>query len=103
MNNDLYFAKRMVYELYKIDWMRRISAERKMDSIKNYFEETLKDESYVGYPYQDWLEDVGYNGELYVCFYEFCDRELQDREYIRWLIGDCKPLMKLIEEYWNAN
>lgn len=100
-SNQLYFAQRTVYELYKIDWMQRISAERQKDSLRNYFEELLPENEY-GYTHEMWVDDNGYDGELYVCFNEFCDIELQDKEYIRELIGTCEPLMKYIEAYWNG-
>ena len=30
---------KLAYELYKINWMRRISSERQMDAVKNFYEE----------------------------------------------------------------
>ena len=30
----------LCYELYKIDWMSRISAERQIDTLRRYYDET---------------------------------------------------------------
>lgn len=101
-SNRLYFAKLMVYELYKIDWLRRITADRKMYVVRGFFEETVAEKNFIGYPIEDYIKENGYQGELYVCFNEFCGAELNDKEYIRELIGSCNPLLEYIEAYWNG-
>lgn len=79
--------KRMCYELYKIDWKlsHNITAEREMEAIQDYFVGLV--DAYTEYPYEDYLEEFGYNGELYVCFEEFCEAEYLDEDYIINLLG----------------
>lgn len=95
--------KQLCYELYKIDWKHShmITKEREMDSIKKYHEilddlTSLVDDT--EYTYDDYLEEFGYNGELYVCYDEFCDAEYQDKEYMCSLLGDNK---KLVDVYYE--
>ena len=73
---------RLCYELYKVDWKHShmITAEREMDSIKDYYEGLVDGDT--EYTYNDYLEEFGYNGELYVCYEEFLDAEYLDEDYI---------------------
>ena len=91
----------LCYELYKIDFMRRISPERIIDAKKNWFmEEYLPncqnilnphtgeaDTVYSGMSFEDWIEDVGYDGEIYVSRIEFFNNDFFDErlydEYIK--------------------
>ena len=41
------------------------------------------------------LEEIGFNGEIYVCYDEFIDNEYQDKKYIRSLLDN----EELFEEY----
>lgn len=89
--------KKTMYELYKVDWMRRVSADTQMDAIKDYFEGlTDFDETYT---LRDYIEEFGYNSNLYGCYSEFCETELKDEEYVLSLIGDNKALMEVYNEY----
>lgn len=79
----------LCYELYKIDWKysHMITKDREMDSLKNYFE----DARYFpdgDYSYHDYLEEHGYDGELYACYDEFCETEYLDEEYIKGLLDN---------------
>ena len=77
----------LCYELYKLEWMRRISVERQKDAMKNWYQETDESErSY--YKFEDFVNDNGYDGELYVCFSEFLGAEYRDKEYIRALLDN---------------
>lgn len=78
----------LCYELYKVDWKHShmISKEREMDVIKNYYEEGIFF-AYEG-SFTSYLEEVGYDGELYVCFEEFMETEYQDEEYILLLLAN---------------
>lgn len=87
---------KLCYELYKVDWKHShmITAEREMDSIKNYYE-AVKDVSVpyftvdgMEYTYNDYLEEFGYDGELYVCYEEFCDMEYHDKDYMCSLLNN---------------
>ena len=79
--------RKLCYELYKIDWKHsHITKEREMDSIKDYYEGLVDNDS--EYTYEDYIEEFGYGGELYVCFEEFCDAEYYDVDYMRTLLDN---------------
>ena len=80
--------RKLCYELYKIDWKHShmITKEREMDSIKDYYEGLVDNDS--EYTYEDYIEEFGYNGELYVCFEEFCDAEYYNVDYMRTLLDN---------------
>ena len=81
--------RKLCYELYKIDWKHsHITKEREMDSIKDYYEGLVDNDS--EYTYEDYIEEFGYNGELYVCFEEFCDAEYYNVDYMRTLLDNDK-------------
>ena len=82
--------RKLCYELYKIDWKHShmITKEREMDSIKDYYEGLIDNDS--EYTYEDYIEEFGYDGELYVCFEEFCDAEYYDVDYMRTLLDNDK-------------
>ena len=79
---------KLCYELYKVDWKHShmITAEREMDSIKDYYEGLV--DSDTEYTYNDYLEEFGYDGELYVCYEEFLDAEYLDEDYICSLLDN---------------
>ena len=89
---------KLCYELYKVDWKHShmITAEREMDSIKNYYEDLVDDDT--EYTYNDYLEEFGYDGELYVCYEEFLEVEYLDEDYICSLLDN----EKLITMYHKA-
>ena len=81
--------RKLCYELYKIDWKHsHITKEREMDSIKDYYEGLIDNDN--EYTYEDYIEEFGYDGELYVCFEEFCDAEYYDVDYMRTLLDNDK-------------
>ena len=81
--------RKLCYELYKIDWKHsHITKEREMDSIKDYYEGLINNDS--EYTYENYIEEFGYNGELYVCFEEFCDAEYYDADYMCTLLDNDK-------------
>ena len=81
--------RKLCYELYKIDCKHsHITKEREMDSIKDYYEGLIDNDS--EYTYEDYIEEFGYDGELYVCFEEFCDAEYYDVDYMRTLLDNDK-------------
>lgn len=90
---------KVLYEMYKIDWMRRISTQRQLDSYMNYFEECSESDTVEDISYEEYLEDTGYDGQLYVCFNEFCNHELQDEKYILELTGGNALLMECRQLY----
>ena len=81
--------RKLCYELYKIDWKHsHITKEREMDSIKDYYEGLIDND--IEYTYEDYIEAFGYDGELYVCYEEFCDAEYYDVDYMRTLLDNDK-------------
>lgn len=78
--------RKLCYELYKLDWKRShmITREIEMDSLKDYYE-NLVDENYT---YEDYIEEFGYDGELYACYEEFLEVEYLERGYIHSLLDN---------------
>ena len=90
---------RLCYELYKVGWKQyHINAEIEKKSIKDYYafliEEDLNGNLYT---YDDYLEEFGYDGELYVCYEEFCETEYLEEDYICGLLDN----EKLIAMYYK--
>lgn len=81
----------LAYDLYKLDWEQQhnINTQIKMDNIQNYYDEIRHcNKSKASYTYNEYLEEFGYNGELYSSFDEFIDNEYQDEEYMRSILND---------------
>lgn len=78
---------KLCYELYKVDWehSHMITKEREMDSIKDYYEGLIEDSVYT---YNDYLEEFGYDGELYAFYEEFLEAEYQDEDYMCSLLNN---------------
>lgn len=77
----------LAYELYKLDWMRRISSDRRMDALKDYYDGLVDEDEYT---FDDYIEEFGYNGELYACFEEFYTNEYFDKFYMKQLLDNDK-------------
>lgn len=88
--------KDLAYELYKTDWMSRISTERRLDALRVYYL-NVDGENRDYYTFEEWINDKGYEGELYVCFSEFLQNEYLEDEYMKELLAD----PTLYEEYLN--
>lgn len=80
--------EKLCYELYKLDWKHShgITKDIEMDSIKDYYEGLV--DSDTTYSYNDYLEEFGYDGEIYVCFEEFLTSEYQDSCYMKSLLNN---------------
>ena len=80
--------KNISYELYKEDWKKAhgITLEIEKNNIKDYFANL--EESNVKYSYNDFLNEFGYNGELYAGYEEFCKNEYQDENYMKKLLNN---------------
>ena len=83
----------LCYELYKIVWMRRISTQRKIEAIEDYYLNINMSD----YPFEKYLEENGYSGELYVYFDEFLESEYTDKGYMKLLLNNDE----LFQEYLN--
>ena len=82
---------KLCYELYKLDWKHShmITYEREADSVKDYFEGLVDSNgSDREYTYEDYVEEFGYDGELYACYDEFIDSEYRDEDYIKGLLDN---------------
>ena len=82
---------KLCYELYKLDWKHShmITYEREADSVKDYFEGLVDSNgSDREYTYADYIEEFGYDGELYACYDEFLDSEYRDEDYIKGLLDN---------------
>lgn len=86
--------RELAYELYKIEWKRRISPGIQMDVIKNYYQE-FDEEDRKEYTFEDYIFDYGYFGQLYVCYGEFLNAEYLDESYMRYIFDSSE----LFEEY----
>ena len=91
---------KLCYELYKIDWKySHITKYTEMYNIKNYYECLITDDiDSKEYTYNDYLEEVGYDGELYVCYDEFLDNEYLEEDYIKELLDNEKLYNKYLED-----
>ena len=95
--------KEKAYQLYKLDWLnshgytmediiyRVMSILDENDFDFKNFNMSGNDARYV----LDLLEEIGFNGEIYVCYDEFIDNEYQDKDYIKTLLNN----EELFEEY----
>lgn len=93
-DSNIINISKLCYELYKIDWKHshNITKDIEMDNIKNYYEGLIDNDT--EYTYNEYLEEFGYDGQIYVCYEEFCDNEYQDKQYMCELL-DNEKLIKL--------
>ena len=92
-------VSKIAYERYKEDWMNtHISQDARMQAKKEYlsYQQECMDAEIKPDSFDEWIEDVGYGGSIYVCYEEFCDMEYHDKEYICSLLGDTS----LVELYY---
>lgn len=88
--------RELCYELYKIDWMRRISADRIADSLKEFYQDC---NDISDYSYEDFINENGYNGDLYVCYDEFLGAEYTDEEYMRGLLDNDMLFAEYVQDF----
>ena len=85
--------KKTAYELYKIDCINtHITAKEKIEVLRDYYLGLVDDE--IVYSFEDYLEEFGYFGKLYVCFDEFCETEYLMEDYMKELLKE-EALIKL--------
>ena len=88
---------KIAYELYKQDWIdTHTNTRQRLDSIVDYYLET--DEQYSNPTYDEYIYEVGFNGEIYDCYDEFLDNEYQDKDYIIGLLKDTKLIYFYIND-----
>ena len=89
--------RELAYELYKMDWMRRISCGVQMEVLEEYYQETDKDYQ-KEYSFEDYVFEKGYHGQLYICYNEFLGAEYLDESYMRSLFYKNDELFKEYQE-----
>lgn len=89
--------RELAYELYKMDWMRRISCDIQMDTLKDYYQETTEEDREV-YTFEDYVLEYGYSGQLYVGFNEFLRAEYLDEFYMKSIFYKNDKLFKEYQE-----
>ena len=89
--------RELAYELYKMDWMRRISCGIQMDTLKDYYQETTEEDREV-YTFEDYVLEYGYSGQLYVGFNEFLRAEYLDEFYMKSIFYKNDKLFKEYQE-----
>lgn len=87
-------VKKIIYELYKVDWERehKITPDIKRSFMIDYYKYLFNPEEYS---FQDYLEEFGYNGELYLSFEDFLKNEYLKEDYVRGLINEDKDLLDI--------
>ncbi len=90
--------KRGLYETYKQEWCdENVTPEMTEEAKKEYEDEKAEcGEDFEYSSFEEYIEDVGYGGSLYVCYEEFLNCEYQDTD---WLTGHLttEDAMKLAE------
>jgi len=91
---------RFCYELYKMDWCKsNITPDIQMDAYKNYMEDMVENPfAENAYSFQDYLDEFGFNGQVYACYDEFMDNEYQDIDYMKALL-DNKEFLRIYKTY----
>lgn len=89
--------KDLAYELYKEDWKTNhgIFRPQEVDALKRYYDYCQENGDSI--VFNDWLQEFGYHGELFVCKAEFLANEYQDESYIRQLL-DSDDLFRQYQE-----
>lgn len=89
--------KDLAYELYKTDWTSRISTERRFNALRDYYL-NVDTETRYSYTFEEWVNDQGYDGELYTCFGEFLQAEYLENEYMKALLADPMLYREYLED-----
>lgn len=79
--------ERKAYERYQLDWLRNHNFSIK-DLLQVIEETPFSREVNIVEDKLSAFEEVGFNGELYVCFNEFLDNEFQDKDYMKFLLTE---------------
>lgn len=90
-------VKKLTYELYKIDWLTRITPTQMINEYKKYYD-FINGEELEDYTFDAYLEEYGYDGEIYVCYEEFTRSEYLDKAFIKGLLNDENLYRKYLED-----
>lgn len=86
--------REIAYAKYQLDWMMEhgYSIVDLITALRQHQTEDPEDFDQLSYPidclFEEWEEDSGFNGELWVCFDEFCDAEYEAAEYMSGLLTE---------------
>ena len=94
--------RELAYELYKMDWMRRISCGIQMDALKDYYQETTEEDR-EEYTFEDYILEHGYQGQLYVCYEEFLEESRKTEEESKRLIQKINDSDKEVRDFIVEN
>lgn len=88
----------LCYELYKLAWEQdhKITRTKKKAALLDYYKNFADND--FGYTFEDYLDEFGYDGEIYVCYDEFLDNEYLDDEYMHTLLKGQTKLIKLYDK-----
>ncbi len=86
------------YSLYKTDWINQHIEPQRMLRVCRNFELWKMETGETDRTFTEWLDEFGFEGEIYACMEEFLDTEYKDREYMLWLLKE----KELIELYLNS-
>ncbi len=80
--------RKLAYDLYKAEWLQRITPEILGDTLKDYYKHHSGETD--EYSFEDYVKDngYGYDCRLYASFEEFIDNEYMDGNYIRSLLNN---------------
>lgn len=100
--------KKRLYALHQLQWMMIHGVS--LDDVLQALLDSEDEHDHSGYVYDlralihDAYEHGFYGGQIWACYEEFCDAELQDESYIKGLIlnvsgGEGHMLMEAYEKY----
>lgn len=77
--------RKIAYEKYKLDWLMRHGYSltdliREVNSLQDEFISTKQ-------AYLAFVNEYGFNGEIWSCYNEFLDNEYKDKEYIKSILN----------------
>ena len=90
-NKDL--LRKCCYELYKNNWFREhVTKYADDDIVADYYHDMCLEEPEDRCSLKDYIQEGGYNGEMYACYKEFLQNEYLDIEYMEPILEDYKQL-----------
>lgn len=96
-NRILFKISELAYALYKQDWIdTHTTPASRLESVREYYAYTQECVEANDEPdsYENYLEENGFHGFLYVCYDEFCGTEYMDEDYIAHLLNNNPILIK---------
>ena len=83
--------ERFCYNLYKMDWIgKHIPHCVQLRVYGEYFQSMLWEDrdplNHLEYSFEEYIEEYGFDGQVYSCFEEFLDTEYQDSSYMQSLL-----------------